>query len=815
MKSSLKVTLLLTWMSACLSNAQNIFTVAGIPYSHRDSLDRKPALSAPLNNVHGLLIDRTTGRLLFSDQSLVSRLEPDGTLLAMVGRGLFQVGANTDGTLASYLSVQGLAEMAQDSAGAVYVSDIFGGRVYRVALDGTVTTVAGGGKLAPGFASDGGLATAAQLGSPRGLAFDSQGNLNIAVVSCACIRRVSRAGIISTVYPFPFSAPPGVYHEIEGLAIDAQDNLYFAEWMGHVVIRVAPDGTATTIAGTGAAGFSGDGGPASAAQLNGPSGVTLGPDGSLYITDSGNNRVRKVAPDGTISTIAGTGPSIVNLNLPPPCAFSGDGGPALQAQLCEPAEMVFDNAGNLYITDLGNRRVRRISPDGTINTVVGNGQRDPLLFNQPSSGDGGPALHATFNRVGGAVFDASGNLYVSDGANRVRKIAPDGTISAFAGTGQLGYSGDGGPALQATMFGGGPLALDPHGNLYVITGDSRVRMITSDGIIHLVAGTGTGTGLNRAQGDGGPAVNATLNEPGGVAFDSQGNVYIADTSNARLRKIDTSGIITTIAGPGQAGVDYYNAVAVDPQNNILLAWTHALTYPVVTTNVIFGTVNRVGPGGPLTPVVGNAQPCSGGPFGTEFAFDGKPALQAQLCEVPSMMIDRNGVMYLAYGAQILKVTTDGVIHTVAGDALATASGDGGPALQAGMQPGTPTFDSAGNMFFPDNSMNVIREVTSTPYALKLSPDHIGWVGPSAQTPTQTWSIATTANFPEPFPYSVRVHTDDGGSWLSTNRVTGLVGEPITVSVNPAGLAHGFYQGSVSVALAIGTQLDVPVELLVP
>ncbi len=304
----LLVCLLLCMMSAA-AGAQNIFTVAGIPYSHRDGVQDKPALSAPLNHVHGLLMDKITGRLLFSDQSLVSRLEPDSTLLAIVGRALSQDGNTFDGTPASFLSATTLAEMAQDGAGNLYVSDYTAGRVYRIALDGTVTTFAGGGSLPAGPASDGGPATAAQIISPRGLAFDSKGNLNIAEVFCTCIRRVSPAGIISTVYTLASRPQPPNYFEIEGLSIDAQDNLYFAAWMGHVVVRVSPDGTATTLAGTGVAGFSGDGGPALQAQLNGPSAVTPGPDGSIYIADSGNNRVRRIGPDGNISTIAGSGPT--------------------------------------------------------------------------------------------------------------------------------------------------------------------------------------------------------------------------------------------------------------------------------------------------------------------------------------------------------------------------------------------------------------------------------------------------------------------------------------------------------------------------
>ena len=792
--------------------AQNIFSIAGVPAGHRPNVDGQPALNARLNFVYGLLFDRTTGRLLFHDETLVERLEPDGSLLALVGRGESQDGARTNGTPASNLQISVLRGMAQDAAGNLYLADAVTGLVFRVTLDGRVSIFAGGGTRA-GPQADGGPATAAQLLSPRDLVFDSKGNLDIADAVCDCVRRVSPAGIISTVFTVTVSPGTGL-RQVEGLAIDAQDNLYLTEWLGHTVLKLAADGSVTTIAGTGVAGFSGDGGPAASAQLYGPSAVAIASDGTVYIADSGNNRVRKVSLDGTISTIAGSGASIGNILLPPSfqsCAFAGDGGPAAGANLCNPAQLAFDKAGALYVADYGNFRIRRISPDGMIVTVAGNGQRVPAGL----SGDSGPAIHATLGIIGGALFDAAGNLFVSEG-NRIRKIALDGTISTFAGTGQSGYSGDGGPATQANLAGAGPLALDPKGDLYVITGDSRVRKITADGTIHLVAGTGTGTGLNRAQGDGGPAVNATLNEPGGVAFDGKGNTYIADTSNARLRKIDSNGIITTIAGPGVQGTDYYNAVAVDKQGNILLAWTHAALFPAVSTNAIAGMILRLNQDGTLTRVVGNGQPCTGGPAGQQFAFNGAAALDSQFCEVRSMTIDQNGVLYLPYGGQILRVTTAGIVQTVAGNSLATAIGDGGPALDAGLNnvaPGTPTFDAQGDMVIPETGLNRIREVTATPYQLSLSPAALSSTGPQPQT----WRIAISANFAEPFPYVVRWSTGDGGAWLNVNRVTGLVGEPITVSVNPVGLAPGLYHGTVSVSAegGVSQQVNVPVTLSVP
>ena len=794
---------------ATLAQAQNIFTIAGYPLTHRDSVDMQPALNAPLGSVYGVLIDKPTGRLLFNDESLVLALEPDGSLLTIAGFGanfVPQIAAFATLPVVSPASILHpgiLRGMVEDSTGALYLADAEAGLVYRVALDGSVTIFAGGGQNPPGFQSDGGLATAALLQSPRGLVFDSKGNLDIAEVLCHCIRQVTPAGIISTLYTVPLSA--NVPISIEGLAIDSKDNVYFTEWIGHEVMKVAPDGTASPIAGSGTPGFSGDGGPATAAQLDGPSGVTLDSSGNVYIADTMNHRIRKVTPDGIISTVAGTA-------VPGSLACTTQSSSASSMQLCLPAEVMIASSGDLIIADYGNRLVRELTPAGTISTVAGSGKQDTNASRQ-ASGDGGPEIHVTFNTLGGAAFDQAGNLYVSDaGAFNVRKISASGVVSTIAGNGQNGYSGDGGPAIQAELVRPGPVSVGPDGAVYVITGDSRVRKITPDGIIHLVAGIGVGNGLVRDQGDGGPAVDATLNEPGGVAFDQSGNIYIADTSNARIRKIDSNGIITTIGPTGQQGVDYYNAVALDPQGNVYVAWTHA---PAPN---IDATVNRINPDGSFTRVAGTGQSCASG-LGQ--ITDGAPALQAQLCAVTSMSTGPNGVLYLSEGeySQVLSLPGDGTIHTVAGNRAARFQGDGGPALQAGLQgslgfsPEAVTFDPAGNLYIPIPGYNLIRMVSSTPYTPSLSTTFLTPNG------SVTQRVTVSANFAEPFPFSLRVTTNDGGSWLTTNRVTGLTGESFIVSVNADGLAQGFYHGTIAVLVSIPVtgdtiEIDLPVLLTV-
>jgi sugar lactone lactonase YvrE len=781
-------------LASVLASAQQIVTIAGMGPSRRAEIDRKAALDAPLNNVFGLLLSRS-GRLILHDEAMVERFEPDGTLLALVGPRNRENSDSSDGVPASVLRLTVLRGMAEDAAGALYLADAAAGRIYRVGPDGTVTTFAGGGSRGFGSESDGGRATDAFLPSPRGLAFDSKGDLLVAEAICHCIRRITPAGILSTVYTLP---PSTSFNYFEGLAIDRNDNLLAAEFAGDQVVKIAPDGTATIVAGAGVAGFAGDGGPALSAQLSGPSGVATAGDGSLYIADTRNHRIRRVSPEGIISTVAGTG-------VP---GFSGDGGPALAAQLRSPAQLLFGSDGSLFVTDYGNGRLRRIAPDGTIVTIAGN--RTSPGVPPPASPDGGPAVDAAIASASAIIFDDAGNLLVAEGTgNRVRKIAPDGSISTLVGNGVSRYAGDGGPAIDAGVPSPSALAFDSLRALYIAEGDSRVRKVDAGGVISPVAGAGTGSGLDRAQGDGGPATAATLNEPRGVAVDAAGNVYIADTSNARLRVVDRNGVIRTVAGPGRQGVDYWNAVTLDARGNVYIATTHA------EPNALWSVVERVNADGSFKRVAGNGQPCSDRPS-IGFTYDGQPATAVPLCVIVGLTFDSAGALYIPesrYGA-VLRMGPDGLIARVAGTNEATVLGDGGPALDANLGsggsfvPASIAFDRRGELFIAAG--NRIRQVTATPLELRVSRDRIDLV-PGGSEPLR---IAT--NFAQSFPYLVRLRTADGGAWLTANRSSGITGEPLTIGADARSLVPGVYRGTVTVRLVAPKPLDleIPVSLTV-
>lgn len=291
----------------------------------------------------------------------------------------------------------------------------------------------------------------------------------------------------------------------------------------------------TTFVGNGRYGYSGNGGPATSAKLATPSGVATDKEGNLYIADRDNNVIRVVNKNGIISNFAGSGTM----------GYSGDGGPAIDARLYFPDRIAFDHAGNLYIVDQVGATIRKVAVNGIITTLVNN------YGTQGFSGDGGPLINAQLNNITAIAFDKADNMYISDYYNqRIRKVNTAGIITTFAGIGVAGYSGDGGPATNAKLNNPWGLAFDAADNLYVSDpGNGRIRKITPSGIISTYAGNGT----RGYSGDGGPANLAQMYGPLDCAMDQNGNLYVEDELNYAIRKISPVGIITTLAGNGTEG----------------------------------------------------------------------------------------------------------------------------------------------------------------------------------------------------------------------------------------------------------------------
>ncbi len=360
------------------------------------------------------------------------------------------------------------------------------------------------------------------------------------------------------------------------LTFDLQGNLYVGDGGLSLprVRKITPDGIITTVAGTGISGYSGDGGLATDAQLRNAQGLAVDASGNLYIADAHDNRIRRVdAITGVITTVAGIGVG----------AFSGDGGPATDAELYVPTDVCFDKAGNMHIGDYSNARVRKVDLSGIITTVVGTG-----LFSWGYGGDGGPADTTAIRSAHGLCFDDTGNMYITDFSSRVMKVDTFGTITTYAGNGDLvaivGVMGDGIPATDATVAPP-KIALDKFGNLYFAEylGAPIVRKVdVVTGIITTIAGNGT-VGFG---GDGGPATDALLHAPGGIITDTCGNLYIADVRNNRVRKVlfypdcpDT----TSSEGGGDTTVSV-NSVPVSGID----------IYPIPVTDVLHITASGVG-----------------------------------------------------------------------------------------------------------------------------------------------------------------------------------------------------------------------------
>ena len=497
--------------------------------------------------------------------------------------------------------------VAVDGDGSVYIADAGAHRVRKVDASGVETTVAGIGTA--GFSGDAGPATSAMLNSPSGVAVDGAGILYIADIANMRIRRVDRNGVISTVagngrQGFSGDGGPATRARLwpNRVAVDRSGALYIADTGNNRVRKVDTRGIITTVAGNGRAGFGGDGGPATRASLDEPWDVAVSDQGTLYIADPHNGRIRAVAPNGVITTVAGSSSDD---------EFTGDGGQATSAvlSLTYLHPIALDSAGALYIVERFGG-IRKVGRDGIITRM------------------GGVSVHDE-GSISGVAVDSSGAIYVAT-TGRIRRIDTRGAITLVAGNGTFRAGGDGGPATSAGMSIS-DLAVDRTGALF-IAGDNRVRKIDLNGIISTVAGNGT----DGASGDGGPATRASVGNPSAVAVDGDGVLYIAQ--RGRIRKVDRDGVISTVAGNGTAGftgdggpatsasLDRPVAVAVDGSGNIYIA-------------EMGHRVRRVDAGGIITTVAGNGT--------AGFAGDGGPGTAARLNSPAALAVTNGGTLFIA------------------------------------------------------------------------------------------------------------------------------------------------------------------------
>src|ERR1700689_885361 len=653
---------------AGVAHAQNtISTVAGGP-----PLNNVSPTAAPLVGPQAVVRDGSGNLYIVNDNGVIYKVTPGTTAPSTmtIYAGNNTAGFSANGTAAASTLTDEPYGAAVDGNGNLYYSDSQNCAVREI-VGGVVKTIAGNGNC--GFSGDGGQATSASLGFLQGIALDGLGNLFIADTGNAVIRRVVLAtGIISTyagtpdTQGFPTSGVSATSTQLAypaGVATDANGNLFIADEGDNIVCRVdVTSKIITIVAGTGAASFSGDGGPATSATLNEPDGLAVDSAGDIYISDALNAVVREVFASGPnageIQTIVG------NTTF----GFSGDGGPALSAELTNPAGLFVDSTtGNLWIADFWANRIRLYSPGNNkqITTVVGNG----LV------GDGGPATSASFYFPRTPQLDSEGNLYIVDAENdRIREVDTSGNITTVVGTGipcarPSLPCGDGGLATSALIFMPRTVTIEANGDLLVSDdGDNRIREV-SGGIINTIVGSGNQCGPGQGQvplpcGDGGPALSASVNDARGAVRDTAGNLYFVDAQDNRVREVNTGGTIATIAGGG---------------------------------------TNDTAPTG-----------CSNGTY----TGDGGPAVNATLNCPLGLDIDSQGNLYVAdtHNNVIRKIDTGSprIITTIAGTGPAGHTGDGGLATSATLNsPDRVSVNGAGNFFISDSGNNVIRRVDGT------------------------------------------------------------------------------------------------------
>jgi hypothetical protein len=773
------LTFVITALLSLPGQAQDIITTAigGGP-------NNIPALDANLYTPYGVAVD-TSGNYYIAayNQDRVFKVNTSGTLTVVAGTGAQGYAGDGIAGGAGNASLYHPTSVAVDATGNVYIADQYNCVIRKVDSTNTITTIAG----IPGactYGGDGGKGTLANLYYPAGVAVDTFGNLYIADDSNCRVRKVILSTDIISTYAgngtCGYSGDGGAATSAEvyvpqGVATDSAGNLYIADTDNYVIREVTKsNGKINTIAGNHTAGFSGDGGSALSAEFNQVFQLAVNSGGTLVtFADFYNQRVRQFTVGGNINTVAGTGTA----------GFSGDGAAATSADLYYPEGVAVTTTGTVYVSDSNNDRVRLFTVGGDINTVAGNGS---------------PSVETTLNNAApqgvvlqypyGLATDAAGDVYIAEShAYMVRELVHSSDlVTFFAGDGTYGYSGDGSAATSAEMTYDYGVAKDSSGNVYIAdTYNHIIRIVNSAGVINTFAGVPDRAGYN---GDGGPATSALLYYPYGVATDSKGNVYIADYDNHIIRKV-TAGTISTVAGiPGRGGYSgdggpatsamLYepDALIVDSAGNLFIADYNNCRVREVSAAT-----------GIITTVAGNGY-CG-------FTGDGV-ATENGVAYPQGIYVDANDNLFISdYYQRVRWVNPSGIMTTIAGNGTAGYNGDGGLATSAELYgPAGIVLDSTGDILVSDYNNLRVRKISAFP-ALNTSMSSLSFgltsvgsdstpqsVTISALGPVTISNISASANFSE---------TDDCAATLAN-------GTTCTMYVYFAPTASGTLSGSITI-----------------
>jgi len=584
------------------------------------------------------------------------------------------------GSAARFYAPQG---MATDGRGNVYIADSLNNTIRKITPAGAVTTLAG---LAGHSGSSDGTGSAARFSYPSGVATDSSGNVFVADYDNSTIRKITPAGAVTTLAGLAkslgssdgtgsaarFSYPVAV-------ATDSSGNVYAADDNNFTIRKITPAGAVTTMAGLAGVAGSADG-TGSAARFDQPAGVATDSSGNVYVADANNRTIRKITPAGAVTTLAGLAGS-----------FGSTDGTGSAARFDDPRSVATDSSGNVYVADANNFTIRKISPAGAVTTLAG-------LAGVAGSADGTGSAARFYIPVAVAT-DGSGNVYVADYSHAIRKISPAGAVTTVAGLAGNPGSADG--TGGAARFDG-PLgvATDSSGNVYVADSDNHtIRKITPAGVVTTLAGLAGVDGSTDGTG-----TTARFYNPRAVATDSSGNVYVADTFNATIRKITPAGAVSTLAGlagylgssngtGSAARFSHPSGVATDSSGNVYVA------------DSLNNTIRKITPAGAVTTLAGLA--------GIAGSTDGTGSA-ARFDQPAGVAIDISGNVYVAdyYNNTIRKISAAGAVTTLAGFAGSSGSADGMGSAARFYYPAAVATDSSGNVYAADYYNNTIRKITA-------------------------------------------------------------------------------------------------------